>query len=297
MARKQSPHFPSINAIFCWQKVLLHRNEFAHRYRLSPVYPNCPVFSCYSIFTDDSSHCPCFTCSLKIPQAVSLFYHRLPKSFSEEYWSQEDFLFPCPHRVTTFSVGRSGSTRVIHSPVLNITSSTGEECQLFASYPDVTLSPRFSHDKPTLSRFSQNLNMVIKFRESKWRWKKKVTHTSALSLALRDAFSPCISSYPVDRMLPDFWRGVQPLSCTAAFKRRGGCASATHTAVKPKPYLGLHSDFGTCVPLFCIWILVNNHSTGKFLICCWWWWSITLFRAYFLDISCKPVVTWWLGCI
>lgn len=173
MARKQSPHFPSINAIFYWQKVLLHRNEFAHQYRLSPVYPNCPVFSCYSIFTSDSSHRPYFTWSLKIPQAVSLFYHRLPKSFSEEYWSREDILFPCPHRVTTFSVGRSGSTRVIHSPVLNITSSTGEECQLFASYPDVTLSPRVSHDKPTLSRFFQNLNMAIKFRESKWQWKKK----------------------------------------------------------------------------------------------------------------------------
>lgn len=167
----------------------------------------------YMLPQDPSGLCPYFTAAC---QRAFLKNTDRRKTFSR--------LLPCPHRVTTFSVGGSGSTRVIHSPVLNITSSTGEECQLFTSYPEITLSPSFS---PPLSQFSQNLNMVIKFRESKWQWKKKSRPhlPSGLAHLWEMPFALCISSYPVDRMLPGFWRGIQSLSCTAAFNKRRVCFS------------------------------------------------------------------------
>lgn len=121
--------------------------------------------------------------------------------------------FTCPHCVTTFQelCGRIRLCRSYLYPGLSITSSTGEEHQLFASYPEITLSPSF-RDQPPLSGFFPNPNMNSEFRESKWKWKKKsCPHLPPGSSRLWEMhFALCISSYPVDRMFPISEGGSSP---------------------------------------------------------------------------------------
>lgn len=89
-------------------------------------------------------------------RAASLFPRRLPKSFSEEHWSQENIFQgdppPAPLRHHCWELpGGLRSARVIPTLLVNVTSSAGDGEQLFGSYPEITLSPGFACDETPFS--------------------------------------------------------------------------------------------------------------------------------------------------
>lgn len=147
-----------------------------------------------------------------LPQGCVLILLLLPK---ELFWrvliAGKHFpsrLLPLHHPVpcittTRSCLGRLGSARLIHSLVLNIASSEGEEGQLFSSYPEITLSPSFACDETPLSVSKIEMQPVsLEGEKGSGKRGSCVMPTAAFwfNSGLRDVFFP-LCCYQVDCLL------------------------------------------------------------------------------------------------
>jgi len=154
-----------------------------------------PSFLCYSVFTSDSSHCPYFTRSLKIPRGCVLILLLLAKELCRRALTTGGHCpsgpFPCPAASPLLGAARGGWAPQ-ESSISRFQISPPRQGSL-----EILLSPSFDAGETprSLSLLSKKEKVVGQFRKRKGKWEENSCPRLCASSAqlLRDVF-PCVLS-------------------------------------------------------------------------------------------------------